>query len=335
MSKNPIRVVVIGGGSGLGVVLRGLKQYTNDITAIVTVADDGGSSGVLREDMGMLPPGDIRSCIVALSNREGIMEELMQYRFKEGKLKGQSLGNLIIAGLTDMKGSMEEALRHIHDIFAVNGRVLPVSNEDIVLYAKLTNGLIVKGESKIPLMVQKYQVPISRVFIEPPQAKALPESIQAIQDADIIMMGPGSHFTSLLPNLLIEDLQEAIISSKAKKVLAMNLLTQPGETQNMTAMDHIESLLGHTRIGLIDYVLINNGHVEPTVEARYKKEGAVFLDLSEEEEAQLQGQGIQVVRDAIIEVKQGYIRHDACKLSEILIDLLDTKPYIAKHTPTT
>ncbi len=331
MAKNPIRVVVIGGGSGLGVVLRGLKHLTNDITAIVTVADDGGSSGVLRADMGMLPPGDIRSCIVALSNREGIMEELMQYRFKEGKMKGQSLGNLIIAGLTDMKGSMEEALRHIHDIFAVTGRVLPVSNEDIVLYAKLANGLIVKGESKIPHMVAKYHVPIERVFIEPTQAKALPESIQAIIDADIIMIGPGSHFTSILPNLLIEDLQSAILKSKAKKVLAMNLMTQPGETQGMTAMDHVESFINHTQLGIIDYVLINDGQIDEQVEQRYQKEGATLLRLSEQEAHMLETQGIQVVRDAFIEVKKGYIRHDAMKLSETLINLLDTKAYITNH----
>lgn len=329
MSKNPVRVVVIGGGSGLGVVLRGLKHLTDEITAIVTVADDGGSSGVLRADMGMLPPGDIRSCIVALSNREGIMEELMQYRFKEGKLKGQSLGNLIIAGLTDMKGSMEEALRHIHDIFAVTGRVLPVSNEDIVLYAKLANGLIVKGESKIPQMVTKYHAPIQRVFIEPSYAKALPESLQAIRDADIIMIGPGSLYTSILPNLLIEDLQAAVANSRAKKVLAMNLMTQPGETQGMCAFDHIETLLNHTRLDLIDSVLINDGQVSDAVEERYQRDGATLLRLSETEERRLETMGIEVIRDTFIEVKQGYIRHDAAKLSEMLLNLLDTKPYVS------
>lgn len=331
MHKNPIRIVVVGGGSGLSVVLRGLKHLTNEITAIVTVADDGGSSGVLRADMGMLPPGDIRSCIVALSNREGIMEELMQYRFKEGKLKGQSLGNLIIAGLTDMKGSMEEALRHIHDIFAVTGRVLPVSEEDIILYAKLTNGLIVKGESKIPQMVSKYQAPIERVFIEPAHARALPESLQAIREADIVMMGPGSHYTSILPNLLIEDLQEAIANSRAKKVLALNLMTQPGETQGMSGFDHIESLINHTCVDLVDYVLINNAPVAADVEARYLSEGASLLRLTDLDEERLQARGIQVIRDAFIEVKQGYIRHNADKLSEVLLNLLDTKAYISHH----
>lgn len=331
MAKNPVRVVVIGGGSGLGVVLRGLKHLTDHITAIVTVADDGGSSGVLRADMGMLPPGDIRSCIVALSNREGIMEELMQYRFKEGKLKGQSLGNLIIAGLTDMKGSMEEALSHIHEIFAVTGRVLPVSNEDIVLYAKLENGLIVKGESKIPLMVAKYNAPIKHVFIEPAYAKALPESLQAIADADIIMIGPGSLYTSILPNLLIEDLQAAIVASRAKKVLAMNLMTQPSETQGMTGMDHVECLIHHTRLDLIDSILVNDGTVEAAVEKRYQEEGATLLRLSEQDVVKLEAMGIRVVRDTFIEVKKGYIRHDALKLSETLINLLDTKPYIKTH----
>lgn len=332
MHKSPVKIVVIGGGSGLSVVLRGLKHYTNHITAIVTVADDGGSSGVLRSDLGMLPPGDIRNCIVALSNTEMIMEQLMQYRFHDGKLKGQSLGNMIIAGLVDITGSMEEALRHVHDIFAVTGRVLPVSNEDITLYAKLKNGLIVKGESKIPKMCSKYRVGIDRVFIEPQLAKPLAESVQAIREADIIMIGPGSLYTSILPNLLIEELQEALVKSRAKKVLAMNIMTQPGETDHMTMMDHLDALLNHTRADLIDCILVNNTAIPHDVESNYLKQGADILRLDASAIKRVKALGIEIIQDNFIEVKQGYIRHDALKLGEILIKQIDTKIYHSSHT---
>lgn len=327
MQKSPIKIVVIGGGSGLSVVLRGLKHFTNHITAIVTVADDGGSSGVLRSDLGMLPPGDIRNCIVALSNTEQIMEQLMQYRFQDGKLKGQSLGNLIIAGLVDITGGMEEALRHVHDIFAVTGRVLPVSNEDITLYAKLENGLIVKGESKIPQMCSKYRVGIERVFIEPQQALPLAESVQAIREADIIMIGPGSLYTSILPNLLIEELLEALIKSRAKKILAMNIMTQPGETDNMTMMDHLDALLNHTRSDLIDCILVNNTSVDAEVESNYYKQGAEILKLDASAINRMNALGIEIIQDNFIEVKNGYIRHDATKLGEVLMRQIDTKIY--------
>ncbi|MCK8061038.1 MULTISPECIES: uridine diphosphate-N-acetylglucosamine-binding protein YvcK [unclassified Fusibacter] len=328
MKRYQTKVVVIGGGSGLSVVLRGLKHFTTDVTAIVTVADDGGSSGKLREDLGMLPPGDIRNCILALSNAEQVMQDLMQFRFSDGKLKGHSLGNMLIAGMVGMTGGMEEALTKIHEIFAVTGKVLPVSLDDIVLYAKLSNGLIVKGESKIPKMVSKYKASIERVFIEPHAVNALDASVKAILDADIIMIGPGSLYTSILPNLLIDDIQAALLRTKAKKVLAMNLMTQPGETDQMSLMDHVETIIEHTSIGIIDSILVNNEHVEFDVEQRYKSEGADMLRLTETDIAKLELIGVSVIEESLIEVKAGYIRHDADKLSERLLDLIDTVRYV-------
>ncbi len=258
MKKQGAKIVIIGGGSGISVVMRGLKKFTDNITAIVTVADDGGSSGKIREDLGMLPPGDIRNCIVALSEAEPIMQELMQYRFTTGRFSGHSLGNMLIAGITDMQGGIEEALTCIHKIFAVSGRVLPVSLDDIILYAKLADGNIVKGESNIPNVAKWNNTSVEEVYIKPANAKGLEASVEAILDADIILIGPGSLYTSIIPNLLINDIKVALAETSAKKVLSMNLMTQPGETDHMNFLDHVNALIKHVGTNIFDVILVNN-----------------------------------------------------------------------------
>ncbi|PID79594.1 MAG: hypothetical protein CSB19_02160 [Clostridiales bacterium] len=328
MNKQATKVVVIGGGSGISVILRGLKQYTEHISAIVTVADDGGSSGVIREDLGMLPPGDIRNCIVALSEAEPLMARLMQHRFKSGQFAGHSLGNMIIAGLTDMQGSFDEALANIHDIFAVTGRVLPVSLDDIVLYAKLEDGNVVRGESNIPNVVKWNKTAIDKVFIDPADAKAYPESVTAILDADLVLIGPGSLYTSIMPSLLMPEIKTALCQTAAKVVVSMNLMTQPGETDAMTVGDHLDVLIDRIGADTIDYLLVNNQTVSSAAAERYAKKGAHLLKFSAPERSRISALGIKIVEGDFLEEYAGYVRHDAAKFSQQVLNLVDTVRYI-------
>ena len=229
--NNETKVVVIGGGTGLSTMLRGLKQYTSHITAIVTVGDDGGGSGKLREDLGMLPPGDIRNCILALADTEPLMEDLLQYRFTEGSLKGQCFGNLFLAAMAGISENFEDAVQKMSSVLAVKGKVLPVTLDDMKLVAELENGETIEGESKIPSEVIVRETRIKKLAIKPIDAKPLEEAIKAINNADVIIMGPGSLYTSIIPNLLVKGIPEAICKSPAKKVYNfLMLMTQPGET---------------------------------------------------------------------------------------------------------
>lgn len=327
MNKKGVKVVVIGGGSGVSVVLRGLKQFTDQITAIVTVADDGGSSGKLREDLGMLPPGDIRNCIVALSNAEPIMQQLMQYRFKEGQFSGHSLGNMLIAGIADMQGGFEEALACVHNIFAVTGKVLPVSLEDITLYAQLNDGNTVRGESNIPNVTKWNNTQIARVYIEPAEAKALNASVNAILEADIVLIGPGSLYTSIIPNLLINDIKDALGKTKAKKVLSMNLMTQPGETDQMSFLDHVTALIDHVGVNIFDIILVNDKQISTAAKQKYAKENAQIIMFCEKQRTALKALGIEVIKGDYVEEYAGYVRHDAIKFSQTLVNLVKTKRY--------
>lgn len=314
-----IKVVVIGGGTGLSVLLRGMKKFTSNITAIVTVADDGGGSGKLREDLGMLPPGDIRNCILALSNTEPIMEKLLQYRFKEGDLKGQSFGNLLIAAMVGISENFEEAIKRINDIFAVMGKVLPVTTEDVTLYAKLENDQIIKGESQIPKKSLEAKSGIKKVFIKPRRVNALEESIEAIKAADVIVLGPGSLYTSIMPNLLVEDIPNAIDKSKAIKVYVSNLMTQPGETDSYSISEHVKAIENHINKNIVEYVYANNEIIPEEVFNKYKDEGASPVLIVDKDKEYFKEAGIKVVEDNFIEIKKGYIRHDATRLSEEII----------------
>lgn len=321
------KIVAIGGGTGLSILLRGLKKVTSEITAIVSVADDGGGSGVLREDLGMLPPGDIRSCILALANTEPIMEDLIQYRFSEGGLKGQSFGNLLIAALVGISGSFETAIEKISDIVAITGRVLPVTPSVMTLVAELADGKRVRGESIIPARVLETGQPIVRMQTEQGSVRALPDAIRAIEAADIVVLGPGSLYTSIIPNLLVDGVVDALRRTKAKRVYIPNLMTQPGETDDYTVLDHVNALLGHGADDMIDVVLVNDCRISEEHLAYYEAEGSIPVYLTEQERAILSTMGISVASGDFMEVYKGYVRHDAFAIAGKLVELVDTKLY--------
>jgi len=303
------RVVAIGGGTGLSVMLRGLKKKPVDITAVVTVADDGGSSGRLRDEMQMPPPGDIRSVITALAESEPLLSEMLQYRFTNGTgLAGHSLGNLILAALRDITGDFVTGVKELSRVLAVRGKVLPASHDSIVLMAKMKDGAVVQGESKIP----RYGGRIERVFLKDPDVKPLPEAIEAIRAADAIVLGPGSLYTSVLPNLLVPGITEAIRAAPAVKVYICNVMTQPGETDGYTASDHVAALTDHVGGRLFDVVIVNRAEVPRHVRSLYAEKGAdvVLPDVD-----RLQALGYETIADDLI-LFQGVLRHDAAKLSE-------------------
>ena len=241
------KIAAIGGGTGLSTMLRGLKKYTDRLTAIVTVADDGGGSGVLRREMGILPPGDVRQCMQALANTEPVMEQLLGYRFPEGQLKGQSFGNLLLAALNGMAGSFEEAVAMMGQVLAISGRVLPVTNADVQLEAVFENGTRVVGESHIFNAKKQQDCRIHHISRVPEHPKPLPDALRAISEADLILLGPGSLYTSVIPNLLVDGVADTIRASHAQKFYICNIMTQDGETEGYTAADHLEALQRHGR----------------------------------------------------------------------------------------
>ena len=315
------KIVVIGGGTGQSVFLRGLKKKANNITAIVTVADDGGGSGVLREDLGMLPPGDIRNCFLALANIEPTMREVMQYRFTDGALKGQSFGNLFLAAMNGLYGNFEVALYKMSQIFAITGKVLPVTLKNINLIAELKNGKIVKGESKIPEEVKKYKTSIEKVYLDEQNVKPLDEVITSIENADIIIMGPGSLYTSIIPNLLVDGVVDAIKKSKAPKVYICNIMTQPGETDNYNVLEHVNAIVRHTNNNIIDYIISNNEVLGKELLKKYQNDGANQVLLDDEQRNKLRVMDIKCIEENLIEIKNNYIRHDANHISDIVINL--------------
>ena len=249
------RIVAIGGGTGLSALLRGLKTYTSNLSAILTVADDGGSSGRLRDEYRILPPGDFRQCLIALADAEPLMKQLFDHRFKEGSLNGHSFGNLFIMAMADVTGNFEHALRESGKVLAVKGTIVPSTLQDVTLVASI-NGRSVEGESKIP----KQNAPISQVFLKPDGAQVNPEAAQAILNAELIVIGPGSLYTSILPNLLVEGMVEAIKASPALKVLVCNLASQHGETDGYDVTDYLRVIREHVGSNLFDFVLVNSNH---------------------------------------------------------------------------
>jgi uncharacterized cofD-like protein len=247
------RIVAIGGGTGLSSLLRGLKTYTSNLSVIVTVADDGGSSGRLRDEYRILPPGDFRQCLIALADAEPLMKQLFDHRFKEGSLDGHSFGNLFIMAMADVTGNFEHALRESGKVLAVKGTIVPSTLQDVTLVASI-NGGMVEGESKIP----RQNAPISHVFLKPDGAQINPEAAQAILNAELIIVGPGSLYTSIMPNLLVEGMVEAIKASPALKVYICNLAAQSGETEGYAVDDYLRAIREHVGANLFDFVLINS-----------------------------------------------------------------------------
>ena len=314
--NNEAKVVVIGGGTGLSTMLRGLKQYTSHITAIVTVGDDGGGSGKLREDLGMLPPGDIRNCILALADTEPLMEDLLQYRFTEGSLKGQCFGNLFLAAMAGISENFEDAVQKMSSVLAVKGKVLPVTLDDMKLVAELENGEIIEGESKIPSEVIVRKTRIKKLAIKPIDAKPLEEAIKAINNADVIIMGPGSLYTSIIPNLLVKGIPEAICKSPAKKVYISNVMTQPGETDGFKVSNHLKVLMDYGVAGNIDYVIANNGIIPPDIKEKYARENAELVVLDYENISNL---NVNVIEADLIKITKRYVKHNAEKLAELIM----------------
>ncbi|MED3574722.1 YvcK family protein [Cytobacillus praedii] len=316
MKNRQPRIVIIGGGTGLPVLLRGLKQYPVDITAIVTVADDGGSSGRLRNDLHIPPPGDIRNVLAALSDVEPLIEEMFQHRFKtSNELSGHSLGNLILAAMTSITGNFVHAIQEMSKVLNVRGKVLPAANQSVVLHAEMEDGTVVSGESKIPYSGKK----IKKVFLTPKHIKPLPETISAIRKADLIIIGPGSLYTSILPNLLVPKLGHEVCRAKAKTVYICNLMTQAGETFNYTASDHVKAIYDHMSCAFMNTILVNSEAIPDDIQERYSEEMSKPVIFDTE---RLQELGLEVIPGEIVSEKDGVIRHDTKVVAEMLYSLL-------------
>ena len=312
------RIVAIGGGHGLSTMLRGLKHYSRDISAIVTTADDGGGSGMLRQDLGMLPPGDARNCVLALSNTEPVLEQLMNYRFSEGSLAGQNFGNLFLAALNGICGSFGEAVQRLGEVLNTTGRVLPVTEENIHLQAQFEDGSTVLGESSIYYYKKKTNKDIRRVVLIPEHPKAFPAALDAIERADLILIGPGSLYTSIIPNFLVSGITEAVQRAKGYKLFVLNLMTQNGETEGFSASDHLRELLRHGAPGMVDGCLANDCPMPDHLREEYLREGAEALRLDREAVEEL---GTSLFTAPMLSSKSEFARHDPQLLAEAIMRL--------------
>jgi uncharacterized cofD-like protein len=318
-----LKVVAVGGGTGLPMVLQGLKTYSKNLTALVTVTDSGRSSGRLREEYGVLPPGDARNCLVALSETEEQQEDLytlFQYRFDRGSLKGMNLGNLLMTALTDMTGSFELAIKKASKILAISGKVLPSTLEDTHICAELVDGTLLEGEFNVR---QPGKSPIKRVVLKSNNVEPLPEAIEEVSNADIIVLGPGSLYTSVIPNILVKGLREAIKNSHATKIYVCNIVTQPGQTDGYTTSDHIKALIAHLGEGVLDYVLVNNYMPKKEVLEKYAREGAKMVS----PDLETHNLFVKIVEADLVEdlektrvlwEKQDLLRHDPDKLANAI-----------------
>lgn len=303
LSKGP-KIVAIGGGTGLSTVLEGLKEYTANIIAIVTVADEGGSSGRLREEFGILPPGDIRNCLVSLAEAPQLMRDLFQYRFKEGNgIKGHSFGNLFITAMTQVTGSFKDAVKESSIVLAIRGRVLPSSLDKIRLKAEYSDGTMKEGEDKIP----HGEKSIRKIYLVPQDVKSNPEAIEAIREAEIIIFGPGSLFTSIIPNLLIEQLREEIIKRDVMKLYLCNVMTQHGETDGLTAFDHLQRIVFQTERNIVNCCLVNSGRLKHNLLVKYAQEKSFPVIFDRERFKKL---GVSIFEGDVVS-KINYLRHDS------------------------
>lgn len=310
------RIVVIGGGTGLATMLRGLKQYTSNIVAVVTVTDDGGSSGRLQREMGMLPPGDIRNCLVALADAEPLMTELFQYRFMDGMdgLDGHSFGNLLIAAMTRITGDFEAAVKETSNILAIRGRVLPSTTENIRLQAELEDGSFVEGETQIVGSPGG----VKHIMLQPSTAMPLEETLRALELADCIVLGPGSVYTSVVPNLLVRGIPEAIHKSDAVRIYVCNVMTQPGETDGYSASDHVRAVAKHTDERVFQYVLVNQERPSNELLEKYASQGQHFV---EPDASRIREMGYRpIVGDYISQTD--VVRHDPAKLAQAILKLI-------------
>ena len=307
-------IVAVGGGTGLSALLRGLKSFTRNITAVVAVTDEGGSSGRLRIEWGVLPPGDVRNCIVALAENDNALRRILDFRFDRGELAGHSLGNLMLVAVTELCGDFRLAVEEMNNLLAIRGRVLPVTTDHVVLAGETNDKKIVHGE----LDISKNGKNLNEIWLEPEDAKPVKEILEAIDESDLIVLGPGSLFTSVIPNLLIQEFAERIRFSKTPKIYVCNLMTQPNETEGMDIVKHVEWICG--ALGSVpDYVLVNRAPIPEKLIARYKKEGALPLLLDRHQAGKIKGMGCAIIEGEFVEVtKDNVVRHDSQKLAEIL-----------------
>lgn len=317
MPDYDLKIAVIGGGTGLSTILRGLKRYPVDITAIVTVADDGGSSGSLRNNLRIPPPGDIRNVLVSLSEVEPLVQELFQYRFEGNNgLAGHPTGNLLLAAMTDITGDFASAVQKLSEVLKVRGRVLPVCNVPLCLCAEYENGTIAQGESLIPNIDKK----IKSVYYNHPKPKALQEAVEAIMTADVVLLGPGSLYTSIIPNLLLDEIAEAVTKTKASCVYCCNIMAQPGETTGLTAADHVKAIEDHIGQSFINKIIVNDEQIKPEVYERYLEQNARIVEIDED---RLKEMKIEVLKSRLVSYNHvGEVRHNSKKLAATIFSLL-------------
>lgn len=315
-------LVVIGGGTGLSTMLRGLKVYSEHITAIVTVADDGGSSGLLRKDYGVLPPGDIRNCLLALADTEQVMEDLMNYRFTEGQLAGQNFGNLFLTALSGVSGNFYEAIRNFSSVLAVTGRVLPVSLNNLTISAHLADGSVIEGESCIGQREPDASNPIDFISMDPADAEPLMEALEAILTADLVILGPGSLYTSIIPNLLFPRLVQSLAETEASCVYVCNIMGQPAETMGYSCTDHVRAILKHSGSladnHWLDYCVANSAPIAPALAEKYRETGSELVLSDAEELADL---NVRLLTRPLVAVRNEKIRHDTNILAQCLVQL--------------
>lgn len=323
LSKGP-RIVALGGGTGLSVLLHGIKEYTSNTTAIVTVTDDGGSSGRLREEFDILPPGDIRNCLVALADAEPLMRDLFQFRFEEGStFKGHNFGNLFITALSHVTGDFEKAIKESSKVLAIRGQVIPSTLIKVVLIAEHKDRTKTFGET----MISKSLLPIERIYLKPENPIPTDDALAAIREADIIIIGPGSLYTSIIPNLLVSGIKEAITESKAKKIYICNVMTQAGETDDYKASDYVKAIVKHTFPGIIDYCIVNTEPIPEEFIEKYKKENSftVIPDIQN-----IRDMGYSVTGENVVNAMD-YVRHNPAKLARIVMNILERKEAVYKR----
>lgn len=310
--KNRPSVVVIGGGTGMPVLLRGLKDYPIDLSALVTVADDGGSTGRLRNEMDIPATGDIRNVIASLSNAEPMLLELFQHRFEKGNgLSGHALGNLLLAAIASISGDFYKGIQEISRIFNVKGNIYPISNEPLTLHATLMDGTVIRGESNIPLAT----VPIKSVSVTPENVSPLPEAVRAIEQADMIVISPGSLYTSILPNIIIPHIKDAIQQTNAHVVYVCNVMTQAGETTGYSASDHVQAIFDHIGLGTVDSIIVHNESISERSKERYAEENATVVEYDIE---RLRAFGLSIIEGDIIDHSESMLRHDTKKIAKLL-----------------
>jgi len=325
-----LRVVAIGGGTGLSTLLRGLRRHVvspgqaampspaasliSDLAAVVTVTDDGGSSGRLRKGFNMLPPGDLRNCMVALSEEEDLLARLFSHRFSKGEsLKGHNFGNLFVAALTEITGDFAQAIQLASKILATRGRIYPVTTANATLVARMDDGSLVRGETKITASHRR----IVELMLDPPNAAPLPETLDAIERADLITVGPGSLYTSLITNLLVQGIPAALAQARGVRVYICNLMTQANESLNLTASEHIERIYEHTRAPIFDYALVNTAPISPATLARYAAQGAapIVPDI-----ARIEALGVRCIAGDFAS-EESVVRHAPCRVTDMLLTL--------------